>query len=53
MGDKKSGPRRSVHSNGRTLVPGTWHDNPVTCRILRNAGFDLPGMPKKNGPVRM
>lgn len=23
------------------LIPGDWHANPLTCRILRNAGFAL------------
>lgn len=53
MNEKKTGRRRLGHSEGRGLIPGAWNDNPVTCRILRNAGFELPGMPKKDDPVRM
>jgi len=24
-----------------SLIPGNWHENPLTCRILRNAGYAL------------
>lgn len=47
MSNKYSGPPRSSGTLGGTLVPGTWNDNPVTRRILRRAGFDLPDTQKK------
>jgi hypothetical protein len=30
-------------SRPERLVPGNWHQNPLTCRILRNAGYALDG----------
>jgi len=36
--DSPDGP--SARESGG-LIPGSWHDNPLTCRILRNAGYDL------------
>jgi hypothetical protein len=37
------------------LIPGNWHENPLACRILRNAGYALedrlPSSPAASAPA--
>lgn len=40
MGAADNPDGRGARGSGN-LIPGNWHDNPLTCRILRNAGYAL------------
>lgn len=51
MSEKRVDPELASPRNA-SLVPGNWNANPLTCRILRNAGFSLPKSSAKDDPVR-
>lgn len=50
-GAERPAPQRARGHRVDQLVPGNWDANPLTCQILRNAGFAIDGHSDRRGSV--